>query len=178
MSGKNGVRRPLVQVIILLILAGVAGSAIWSTLKEEKTIVVLNEKVPDFSLQTLENETITAKSLVGKPTVINFWGSFCGPCVNELPALQRFYEKNKATINVIGINLGEDPVDMKNFINRKDIGVTFPVLIDPYKTVARKNFSVLNYPTTVFLKADGTVFNIHEGELTEAQFDDIIKKMN
>ncbi|MDG0789706.1 redoxin domain-containing protein [Cohnella ginsengisoli] len=89
-------------------------------------------EAPAFELLGLDGQAHSLESYRGKPLVINFWGTFCPPCRNEMPALQAQYDKWKDQgVQLVGINLSEDRVSVGSFLRSYDIH--FPVLLDKNK---------------------------------------------
>ena len=105
--------------------------------------------------------------LRGKPVVLNFWAGLCPPCRAEMPDLQTFYEQFKDRATLIGIDLGQftglgSQKDAKDLL--QDLGVTYPAGFTNDSSVV-KDFKVLGMPTTIFIRADGTIFKKWSGAL-------------
>ncbi|MDM8521522.1 redoxin domain-containing protein [Anaerolineales bacterium HSG6] len=131
---------------------------------------------PDFSLPTLDGETITLSAGRGKPTLINFWASWCPPCRRELPALQAAYETygdtrtaNGHTINFIAVDVKEDQATVSDFAQQLDL--TFPIVLDSSGSVSNLDYRVSGLPTTIFLDANGVIVQRHVGPLDETLID-------
>lgn len=114
------------------------------------------QDAPGFTLASLTNPSseISLRAFRGKPLVINFWASWCGPCRNEMPLLERTYLAEKGSVQFLGI----DSNDARNaglaFYNQ--VHVTYPSISDPNLKVAIK-YGVYGFPTTVFISASGKV---------------------
>jgi cytochrome c biogenesis protein CcmG/thiol:disulfide interchange protein DsbE len=124
----------------------------------------LPETAPDFTLTTLTGEKITLSSLRGKPVVLNFWASWCGPCRFELPALRRLTE---ARPDVVMLSVSSDEVDALTAAVKED-GVPYPVLVDVDGKVSA-TYGVQTLPTTIALNAEGRVIWSYTGVLLEPQ---------
>ncbi|MNW66072.1 Thiol-disulfide oxidoreductase ResA [compost metagenome] len=95
--------------------------------------------------------------------VINFWGTWCEPCVKEMPALQAQADKWKDQgVQFVGINVGEDQMTVDNFV--RQVGVTFPIMLDREKNSVR-DFGISPMPTTFFVSDTGKISTIHIGQL-------------
>src|SRR5262245_30982218 len=82
----------------------------------------LTSKVYDFTLTTLEGKIVKLSDYKGKVVLVNFWETWCPPCVRETPALVRLYEKYKSQgFIIIGITSNSEEEKVKNFINRFNI---------------------------------------------------------
>jgi thiol-disulfide isomerase/thioredoxin len=122
------------------------------------------ERLPEFSLDTLAGEQQSISSWPGKPLLINFWATWCGPCLREIPMLKEF-QTSQADVQVVGIA-----------VDRRDPVVTFagqmqfnyPILIGDkggWEAAAAFGVNVYALPFTVFTAADGSVLGVHTGEL-------------
>lgn len=109
---------------------------------------------PAFSLATLDGKTISSADLKGRIVVIKFWGTWCGPCVKELPEFQRLYEKykNDPQVAILTIDQDDSPDLPKAFIARNKY--TFPVL---WQTDYNNKAGIKGYPTIWFLDQDGKI---------------------
>lgn len=106
---------------------------------------------PFFELLGLDGQVHTSDEYQGKAMVINFWGTWCEPCVKEMPALQAQADKWKDKgVQFVGINVGEDQMTVENFVQQ--VGVDFPIMLDRDKNSVR-DFGISPMPTTfLYLK--------------------------
>lgn len=133
--------------------------------------------VPDLTLTLLDGTPLRLADLRGRVVVLNFWASWCRPCREEMPLLQRFHEAAQASgeaTTVVGVGIRTDvDADARAFV--ADLGLTFPIGRDrggegggvgPIE--AALGLPSL-YPATVFVRPDGTIARYYPGPLTEAQ---------
>lgn len=135
----------------------------------------VGDPAPDFALTNLEGETVRLQDFRGRPVLINFWATWCGPCIFEMPELQAAYEASPADgLVVLGLNRAEDRETIRSFLARDiDVTLTFPILLDKEAATANR-YAIVNMPTSVFVDAEGTVTAIHRGPLTQGQIDDYL----
>lgn len=108
-----------------------------------------------FSLQDINGKTYTRDHFKGKVTVINFWASWCPPCVEEIPSLNRLRNKMQGkNFELISINYAESKEHIKAFMNK--VAVDFPVLIDPQGKLAGQ-WQVVAFPSTFVIGPDGKI---------------------
>jgi len=112
---------------------------------------------PDFTLETLEGETISLSDLRGKAVVVNLWASWCPPCRAEMPALQAAYEADNARgLEILAVNMTyqDREQDAQRFV--QDFGLTFTIPLDRDGTVARQ-YQLRALPSTFFVGPDGVI---------------------
>lgn len=97
-------------------------------------------------------------ALQGKPFIINFWATWCTPCIVEMPALQDLHEE--LGIKIIAVNLGEDRYTVQEWIENN--GITFDILIDQQMETARA-YHLRGQPSTYVVTADGIISHIFYG---------------
>ena len=132
----------------------------------------LNNPLPDFTLENNQGAITRSTELSGQVVLLNFWASWCKPCITEMPLLNKLHNQYRdARFTVLGVNIentaGSDTLGQVNaFINKKNI--TFPVLYDPRKELVNKiEASIMDkrmgLPTTLFVDRNGNVRYLHEG---------------
>ena len=118
---------------------------------------------PNFTLETLDGPPIQLTDLRGKPVILNFWTTWCGPCRVEMPELERLWaEHNQGDVMVLGVNQGEDPATVAHFA-RGQVDTTFPILLDPQELLGDNLYDIRAYPTTFFVDAEGRIREIKVG---------------
>ncbi len=159
----------------VLVLFGIGGSQLLTSVNLPWLVQDPAPKVgahaPDFELQNLSGEAIALSELRGKPVLINFWATWCGPCRLEMPDLQKIYELNEGDFLVLAVNADEEKRIVERFA--KDIGITFDVLLDPGGNV-QSLYQLRGYPTSYLLDAEGIIRVQHIGILHEAQLEDYL----
>ena len=124
----------------------------------------IGSPVQDFELPILTGGSQRLSALKGKPVVINFWASWCAPCKEEMPLLDRLSQNHSGDLAVLGVNYAETPEVVQEFV--QESGISFPILLDETGRVSDLYY-VRNYPTTFFIDADGVLRAQHIGLLSE-----------
>jgi len=117
---------------------------------------------PDFTGELMDGTSITLSELQGKPVIINFWATWCGPCVKEMPAFERLKDDFGDKIGIIAVNCGDDAGTVKDFVEEN--GYTFPVVLDEEYSISML-YPTNSIPYTVVLDAEGKVAHISTGAL-------------
>ena len=117
----------------------------------------VGEKAPDFTLQTLEGETVKLSDYRGKKVFLNYWATWCPPCREEMPEMQRFHEAYEDEVVILAVNgTGSEKSreDVKKFVAENDF--TFPILMDKELEI-NQIYQILSIPTTYFIGTDGVI---------------------
>ena len=123
------------------------------------------ERLPEPPLPCLgEGPAVSLAGLSGAPTLVNLWASWCGPCIDELPALQAVHGSGSG-LRVVGVLTQDRP--RQGLAAAAGLGVTFPSVVDDQGTVLR-SLGLQALPATVFLRADGTVAHTYVGPALDA----------
>ncbi|MHA6480407.1 redoxin domain-containing protein [Paenibacillus sp. strain BS8-2] len=131
----------------------------------------VGDEAPSFELTALNGDAIRLTDYEGKGVVLNFWASWCNPCVNELPLLNEAYKL--AGIDMVAINVGEDADTIRKFAERYDLA--FPIALDEEMN-AKMQYRASGLPLTVLIDQRGHIVKRHEGELTDMS--DIMQFVN
>lgn len=116
------------------------------------------DPAPDFQLTTLDNRTVSLSGLRGKVVMVHFWATWCPPCVEELPALDRFARSLAGSdLEVLTISVDEGGPDVvREFMQRNKLAL--PVLLDPDKTAASR-YGTFKFPETYLVDRQGIIRN-------------------
>ena len=115
--------------------------------------LAIGEVAPDFTLKNMQGENQNLAEQRGKIIVINFWASWCGPCRQEMPILESFYDKyNKLGVSVWGVNVEQENQAGRDFL--KGLNLTFPIFFDETNEISA-TYQVEAMPTTVIVDRNG-----------------------
>jgi cytochrome oxidase Cu insertion factor (SCO1/SenC/PrrC family) len=118
---------------------------------------------PAFSLVDTEGQRVSLAGLVGRPLVINFWATYCAPCRVEMPILQSRVGA-QSSARLVLVNEGDSAESVRNFLS--SVGIHEPALLDSDLSVGRAYLAIA-LPTTVFVRADGSIAARHIGQLDD-----------
>ena len=120
-------------------------------------------------LPGLDGPEVDLAALRGRPVVVNFWATWCQPCVREFPLLRAAAAAHKADrLAVVGVLTGDRPGPARDFVRAQR--ATWPVALDPEATTATA-WGAVGLPHTWFIRPDGTVASHQLGELSKASLD-------
>jgi thiol-disulfide isomerase/thioredoxin len=135
---------------------------------------------PDFVLPDLFDESLNRglSGLSGRPVVLNFWASWCVPCKEEMPALQRAYEEYRGEgLVVLGLNQTfiDDLDAARAFVD--GLTLTFPNVRDDTGNTSEGLYQVMGLPTSVFVTADGEIVHRQIGQMSDQQIDTFSRQL-
>ncbi|MBE6616900.1 MAG: TlpA family protein disulfide reductase [Ruminococcaceae bacterium] len=135
-------------------------------------------QIPDFTMYDLSGNPVKLSEFAGKPIIVNFWATWCGPCKNEMPYFQNMYEKYGDQVAFVMVNATDGDRDtvekVKEFV--ADNGYTFPVYCDT-ELDGVYTYGVYAFPSTLIINADGSLYTGHVGALTQSQLESTIQKI-
>jgi len=142
----------------------------------------------DFTAMDKDGKTVKLSDFKGKKVYINMWASWCGPCMREIPELEKTYQKLKNNKDIVFLSMtspndsefkNQSPQDKGKdvILNKaKELGATYPVLFDVNDRFII-NYAIRSFPTHIFINSDGTIGNRIAGGVTEELLTKEIEKL-
>ena len=157
----------LLLAALLLVACGSEAPAPQSPATSPETTAAADTAttVPDFTVYDGNSQPVKLSDFFGKPIVLNFWASWCGPCKSEMPAFQSAFEKYGDQVQFVMVNVGEHMDEGSAFIT--SAGYTFPVYYD-VNNDASYTYQISSIPASFFLNAKGELVTYHIGTMDES----------
>lgn len=128
---------------------------------ENGTIALQGKPAPDFTLSGLDGKEVKLSSLKGKTVLLDFWATWCPPCVRALPEINEIYHARKDSgLQVFAIDVGEPKGKVQSFLTQKKLDL--PVLLDDQEEASGK-YSIRGIPTTIVIGPDGIIRKVFVG---------------
>lgn len=168
----------------LLWLAAVAGGGLQpAAAGAAEPAPEIGRPAPDFTLSTLTGQAVRLARYQGrKAVIINFWATWCVPCREEMPTLERLYQQRKSVLEVLGISLdaggAANTARVRLFV--RELSLSFPILLDPEFAVARQ-YRIRGIPSSFIVDRTGVVryrevgYRDWTGSETEAILDEALR---
>jgi peroxiredoxin len=119
---------------------------------------------PDFNLADLDGNQVRLSDYAGRPVLINFWATWCGPCEIEMPIIEDAYQAHQSDeLAVLAVAVDDNPDSVRRFFAEREL--TFLPLLDDGSVL--RMYQVFGLPTSYFVAADGRIAAVHMGLLTE-----------
>lgn len=114
-----------------------------------------SKPAPDFVLKDIHGKPVSLEQFKGKPILLNFWATWCGPCKEELPSMQRLQDAAQANggFHVVAVSIDRFNMD-KVSKYAENMQLTFPILVDPDNSV-RKSYFIRGLPTSYLIDSEG-----------------------
>lgn len=149
------------MLVFLLVPAAFVGLLGFGLFTAQAPKAVAGSPAPHFELPLIDGGTLSSRDLIGSPVVVNFWASWCPPCREEAPNLERAWIRYRDQgVWVIGVNIQDLTEDAADFVG--EFGITFPVVRDADQDVARA-FGVTGLPETYFIDEEWKFFAVGRG---------------
>ncbi|WP_330949588.1 thiol-disulfide oxidoreductase ResA [Virgibacillus sp. MG-45] len=166
-KGKKRNRLIFRSIILVILLAAIV-YALVANFQKDKAIYGVGDEAPDFKLQQVnqfnELESVQLSDFKGKGVMLNFWGTWCKPCEEEMPYMQKLYPEYKDKgVEIIAVSLDATEFVVEKFIEKYDL--TFPIPFDN-KSLVRELYKIGPIPTTYFINPEGVIIEKVEGALT------------
>ena len=148
MSKTNAVK----IAVLLLVLAGAVLLAL--RLRQPRPVDI-GERAPDFTLPALTQGPLSLHDFQRRVVVLNFWATWCPPCVDETPSLEKFAEQMRLQgVTVLGVSVDQDVAALQTFVAQQHL--SFPILRDPDQSVAN-HYGTFKFPETYIIDQEGKV---------------------
>lgn len=152
----------VLPVILMALLA-------WRLVSAGAAPIGIGSPAPDFTLADLDGNPVRLTDLHGRPVIVNFWASWCAPCVEEFPMLQQAATKHATDqLAIVGIVVQDRSEAARAFMQR--MGARWPAAMDPNGAVARA-YGLYAPPESFFVDRNGIIAGRQIGQLTQADLD-------
>jgi len=154
-------RQIIMKKILLMLLTtfSLSLNADWQQpeLSHNLTVVKKSITASDFELQDMDEELVKLSDYKGKVVLLNFWATWCPPCIREMPSMERLHQQVDAEgFKVIAVNQMEDIDQVFAFTGQLDVDPTFEILFDSTSEVSR-DYAVRGLPTTYLIDKAGKI---------------------
>ena len=140
-----------VKVAVLVVILG--GAAYFALRQRQARPLAIGDSAPDFSVPALPSGSLDLKNYRGQVVSLNFWATWCPPCVEETPSLEQFAEKMRDQgVIVLSVSVDEDQKALQDFIQKYHI--SYPVGRDPDRSLAAR-YGTFLFPETYILDRRG-----------------------
>ncbi|WP_210365887.1 TlpA disulfide reductase family protein [Bacillus sp. REN3] len=159
--------------ILLLVIGAFTYFAL--SLNKGETAAGIGEKAYDFELESLDGEEVKLSQYAGQVTILNYFATWCGPCVDEAPELEAFEQEYGGDFKLLIIDLGETKDRVRKFINQHK--TTSQYLFD-YKQDVAKKYGVIGQPETFVIDKNGIIREHYKGPVTKNELYQMAAKYN
>ena len=145
-----------------------------------KRASVLGSEIPWEGLSDLEGKPFQFDEYKGKIVILDIWATWCGPCIKELPNIKEVYSKNQAAgVEVIGVNIDENPADLKEFMEKEPLPWKIVVSNEPskmgFETQLVQSLGITGIPFIAVIGRDGKVAALHtRGEALTKKIEELL----
>lgn len=162
------------KLVILLIAVG-AFTYFALNLNKGETASGVGDQAYDFELESINGDMVKLSDFKGKITILNYFATWCGPCVDEAPELEAFEQEYGDEYKLLIIDLGETKDRVKKFIDKHK---TTSEYVFDYKQDVAKKYGVLGQPETFIIDKNGVIREHYKGPITKDELLEMAKKYN
>ena len=137
----------------------------WKRIEQElanKKILVIGNLSPEINETDINGEQINLKNFKGKYVVLDFWGTWCGPCKRGIPQMKDTYKKYNKNLEFIGIACDDNESDLKSMI--KEYNLEWIQILNKQDNNICDKFAIESFPTKIILDTNGNIIGIFKGE--------------
>lgn len=163
---KKGTRK-IIRTGTIITIVALLGITLYLNLRDDSQTVNVGDDAVDFKLETLDGEQIQLSQIIDdKGVIINFWGTWCKPCREEMPEMNQVYNEGHEDYEIIAVNVSENNQQIEQFISGLSEDLDYPIALDPKRSVT-KAYNIGPLPTTIAINKDGIVVKKQEYQLTK-----------
>jgi thiol-disulfide isomerase/thioredoxin len=158
------------RTITLLIVVATIAALVWTIVQSsysdgEGTVgrVRVGKLAPNFEVTTFDGQKVRLADYRGQVVLINFWASWCKPCVREMPIIDRIHQSQASDVEILFMNVGESKGTVSEFMN--NLNFSFPVSIDVTGKVSSL-YEITGLPATIIIDKSGIIRTAMLGEIT------------
>lgn len=156
--------RKIMAMVLVLVFAGCMAIA--------EVPAKVGAEAPDFEIKMTDGEIFKLSDHRGKVVFLNIWATWCGPCVSEMPDIQKLADAYPEDLVVIGVSCDDDAYEVVKFIQEN--GFTYNIAVDKTMDVSGMLYPSYAIPNSIFIDANGIVTSIEAGaasyEVLEGRF--------
>ncbi|RPF58049.1 thiol-disulfide oxidoreductase ResA [Abyssicoccus albus] len=167
--------RNMIRIIVLLIVFLMLAITLYLNFTKDKSNIEVGAQAPDFSLKSTDGETVKLSDYKGKPVILNFWGTWCEPCKEEMPDFEKTYENADGNFEILALHVKNSPQQVEQFINDLQTEISFPVILDNANGDVTKAYDIGPLPTTMVIDKEGKIEYIQQYMMTKDQLDQIVQ---
>jgi thiol-disulfide isomerase/thioredoxin len=147
------------RLIFLASLVSAQATADWQQPELSYNLTPVNKAISaaNFELMNMDEEPVKLSDFRGKVVLLNFWATWCPPCIREMPSMERLHQQvDAADFKVVAVNQMENPDDVFAFTGQLEIDPTFDILFDDTSKVSQE-YAVRGLPTTYLIDKNGVI---------------------
>lgn len=154
---------------VFVLVVGVGLLIGWIVGSGSPQVAEVGRPAPDFTVEVIDGGSFTLSEARGRPVVLNFWASWCGPCRAEIPDISAFADANPG-VAVVGVSYNDAEPDARDFA--AEIGAGYPLTLGTQ--AIEDAYPNLGLPATYIIDENGTVADIRNGIVDEAILTDLV----
>lgn len=159
--------RKIVRTGTILTIVALLGITLYLNLRDGSQTINVGDEAVDFKLETLDGEQLQLSEITGdKGVILNFWGTWCKPCREEMPDMNQVYNEGHEDYEIVAVNVSENKQQISQFISGLSEDLDYPIALDPNRSVT-KAYNIGPLPTTIAVNKDGVVVEKQEYQLTK-----------
>ncbi|SDL20254.1 thiol-disulfide oxidoreductase ResA [Lacicoccus qingdaonensis] len=159
---RNILRITIISSIVILV-----GVTLWFNLTSDIQAIQVGDEAVDFQLETLDGGTVQLSDInEDKGVILNFWGTWCEPCREEMPDMNEVYNEGHDDYELIAVNVSEGEQQINQFLASLDDELSYPIALDRNRDVT-KVYQIGPLPTTIAIDKNGVVVDKQEYQLTK-----------